>query len=378
MSASVDPLPQETRALRLHRQLAAIWATGPGMQRLAAVNHSVIGLRFMVTVVRVLRDRRRARHADARAARDAQPAFMDAGDLQPGLHDARVDDAVPVRNPDDGGHCGLPDTEDSRHARLRLPAADRLRLLVLSVRGIDPDGVAALRRRAQQRLVHVHAAELERLHAGHQRRRLAARRDLRRDLGADARRRDRRLDPEDARAGHVARPHADLRLVHPGHRDDDAGGLSAADPRLDPARGRARLRPAVLRPDAGRRCAALAASVLAVRPPGRLHHLPADGRRAVDDHSGLRQPAAGRLPGDRRRDHRAGVRQLRHLGAPHVHGGHPASRARVLLRRARRSSRCRPRCRSSPGSPRWRTAGRAGTCRCSTSSASSSSSCSAA
>ena len=29
---------------------------------------------------------------------------------------------------------------------------------------------------------------------------------------------DRRLDPEDARAGHVARPDADLRLVHPGHR----------------------------------------------------------------------------------------------------------------------------------------------------------------
>src|SRR5258708_19003690 len=36
-------------ALRLHRELAAIWATGPGLQRLAAVNHSVIGLRFMVT-----------------------------------------------------------------------------------------------------------------------------------------------------------------------------------------------------------------------------------------------------------------------------------------------------------------------------------------
>ena len=36
-------------ALRLHRELAAIWATGPGVQRLAAVNHSVIGLRFMAT-----------------------------------------------------------------------------------------------------------------------------------------------------------------------------------------------------------------------------------------------------------------------------------------------------------------------------------------
>src|SRR5258708_16586446 len=36
-------------AVRLHRELAAIWATGPGVQRRAAVNHSVIGLRFMAT-----------------------------------------------------------------------------------------------------------------------------------------------------------------------------------------------------------------------------------------------------------------------------------------------------------------------------------------
>jgi len=40
---------QSGRALRLHRELAAIWATGPGLQRLASVNHSVIGLRIMVT-----------------------------------------------------------------------------------------------------------------------------------------------------------------------------------------------------------------------------------------------------------------------------------------------------------------------------------------
>ena len=36
-------------ALRLHRELARIWATGPGWQRLAAVNHSVIGVRFITT-----------------------------------------------------------------------------------------------------------------------------------------------------------------------------------------------------------------------------------------------------------------------------------------------------------------------------------------
>lgn len=37
--------------LRLHRQLEAIWGNGRGWQRLAAVNHTVIGRRFMVTAL---------------------------------------------------------------------------------------------------------------------------------------------------------------------------------------------------------------------------------------------------------------------------------------------------------------------------------------
>jgi cytochrome c oxidase subunit I+III len=41
--------PGRSTALRLHRELSAIWATGPGWQRLAAVNHTVIGLRFLAT-----------------------------------------------------------------------------------------------------------------------------------------------------------------------------------------------------------------------------------------------------------------------------------------------------------------------------------------
>lgn len=49
MSGSVDPQPQGAQALRLHRQLSRIWATGPGWQRLAAVNHSVIGTRMFIT-----------------------------------------------------------------------------------------------------------------------------------------------------------------------------------------------------------------------------------------------------------------------------------------------------------------------------------------
>jgi len=49
VSAPAEQSPHATRALRLHRELAAIWATGPGLQRLASINHSVIGLRVMVT-----------------------------------------------------------------------------------------------------------------------------------------------------------------------------------------------------------------------------------------------------------------------------------------------------------------------------------------
>ncbi|MDP1626618.1 cytochrome c oxidase subunit I [Parvibaculum sp.] len=38
-----------TKALRLHRELSAIWGTPPGIARAAAVNHSILGRRFMLT-----------------------------------------------------------------------------------------------------------------------------------------------------------------------------------------------------------------------------------------------------------------------------------------------------------------------------------------
>lgn len=46
MSIETPPTPSP---IRLHKQLERIWGTGPGFQRLAAVNHTVIGKRFMVT-----------------------------------------------------------------------------------------------------------------------------------------------------------------------------------------------------------------------------------------------------------------------------------------------------------------------------------------
>ena len=49
MSEPIEQLSQRATALRLHRELDAIWGTGPGLQRLAAVNHSIIGMRMMIT-----------------------------------------------------------------------------------------------------------------------------------------------------------------------------------------------------------------------------------------------------------------------------------------------------------------------------------------
>src|SRR6202790_4422709 len=49
MSELVEQLSQGARALRLHRQIAAIWGTGPGLKRLAGVHHFVVGMRMMIT-----------------------------------------------------------------------------------------------------------------------------------------------------------------------------------------------------------------------------------------------------------------------------------------------------------------------------------------
>src|SRR5271163_843128 len=51
MSTSIEDSPSRGTAIGLHRQLSQIWATGPGLQRLAAVNHTVLGVRFMATAL---------------------------------------------------------------------------------------------------------------------------------------------------------------------------------------------------------------------------------------------------------------------------------------------------------------------------------------
>ena len=92
---------------------------------------------------------------------------------------------------------------------------------------------------------------------------------------------------------------------------------------------------------------------------------------SVDDDPGFRRNAARRLQGNRRRHHRPCVRELWHLGAPHVHRGNPAPRTRFFLRGLgdRRGSNCGSViCLARHARP-WPAA--LETCRCSTSSASS-------
>ena len=123
----------------LHRQLVAIWGTGPGLQRLAAVNHSIIGLRFMITafvyfvIGGVLGMLTRVQLATPRAAFMSPETYNQVFTM----HGSMM--LFPVRHPDGGGHSGLSDPEDSRHPRFRVPAADGLWLLVLLVRRYDPD-----------------------------------------------------------------------------------------------------------------------------------------------------------------------------------------------------------------------------------------------
>ncbi|WP_043540271.1 cytochrome c oxidase subunit I [Salinarimonas rosea] len=48
-----DPIvaARRARAIRLHRALAEVWDTPPGLPRLAAVNHTIVGRRFMLTAL---------------------------------------------------------------------------------------------------------------------------------------------------------------------------------------------------------------------------------------------------------------------------------------------------------------------------------------
>ena len=132
--------------------------TPRGLQRLAAVNHTMLGKRFIVAafvffaIGGVLAMLIRAQLATPR-----QRLRRPRG-LQPDLHHARHGDDVPVRHPDvrGAGDLLLPKLLGARD--LAFPRLTAYGFWCYLFGGIDPDRRHAGGRRARQRLVHVHAA----------------------------------------------------------------------------------------------------------------------------------------------------------------------------------------------------------------------------
>ena len=199
---------------------------------------------------------RHSRAADAAAARGAEQHVSLAGDLQPDLHDARHRDDVPVRRAGRRGDGRPVAAADARRARPAVPATECFRVLGLFRRRPHLLRHVVLRSCALRRLVHVSAADRHAVLARPRRGLLAARHRLHRDLGDRGRDRADRRRAAHARAGHDARPHADVRLDHADLRRDDRVRVSGRDPRDAAARTGARLRLAVLHSDrrAATRC----------------------------------------------------------------------------------------------------------------------------
>ena len=177
---------------------------------------------------------------------------------------------------------------------------------------------------------------LDRLHAADRRDPLAGRRRRPVDHGPGRRRsghhpRRRQHDHHrglHARPRHDDVPDADLHLEHPGDVDPGAAGLPAADRGAVRAGRRPPPRRAHLRPGQ-RRCAAVAAPVLVLRPPRGVHHRVAVLRHRHRDLPGVLPQADLRL-------HHADLRDAvdrgavgRGVGAPHVR--HRRGAAAVLL-----------------------------------------------
>ena len=142
--------------------------------------------------------------------------------------------------------------------------------------------------------------------------------DLPRSLVDRGRHQLHRHDDPPARAGNVDQPDAALLLGCVRHLALDHLRRSVAQCRLSPARALSQVGLPLLRHCARRRSAALAAPVLDLRPPRRVHHLPTGGGDRLDNHPSLLATADGGIPSRCARDDGDWVAWLRRLGSPHV------------------------------------------------------------
>ena len=332
MSAVTLPSREQEAAGRLE----GVWLERPGILGwLTTVDHKRIGLLyFWTTLVFFCAGGVEALVVRTQLARP-NAHVVSPEPLRRALHDARRDDDLPVRHPDDD-RClrQLPPAADDRRTRHGVPAPERAfvlalpRLWLLHLRG------SLHGPRTECGLVRLRPARPAHLRPRVERRFLRARVDLQRD------RIDRRGDQprhdhlQAPRAGHVSQPHAALLLRDPRRRLRAPVRAARADdrPRLPRATAQARL--PLLRHRLRRAAVALAASLLALRPPRGLHHHPARVRHRDLDHPDVCTAQDDRLPA--RRDGRAArrIHRLRRLGTSHV-------RDRDADRR--RSSSSRPR-----------------------------------
>ena len=143
-----------------------------------------------------------------------------------------------------------------------------------------------------------------------------------------------RHDPEAARAGHDAGARC---RSSSGRRWSTSLMVIFSMPSVALASGMLLSRPAgghaFLQSRRARRCAAVAASVLVLRPPGSLHHLPArDGLRQRDRRD-LLAPVGIRLSDRRTVARRDRDSRLRAVGPSHVRDRPAARRLQLLHRR---------------------------------------------
>ena len=264
-------------------ELSRIWQSPTGWRRVTDVNNTYLGLYYIGTAILFLLLAGSPGAGDAGPARGARERLRHRRHLQPDLHHARHGDDVPLRRAGDRGRGGLPPAADAGRAGFAVPPPLGLRLLGLLLRRHGLLLQHLLGPGSRRRLVHVPAADELRVLPRHQRRLLAARHRLHRDLGHRRCRRAGRRHSAHPSAGHVAGQDAGLCLGHAGRGRHDRLRLPAGDPGDHAPRAGARLPLALLHRRARRRPAALAAPVLAVRPSRGLHHLPARGRHGLDD-----------------------------------------------------------------------------------------------
>ena len=287
--------------------------------------------------------RRRLRGADhALAAQGTERPCRVGRGVQSAVHDARDDDDLPRRHAALGGVLQFSDSAADRRARRRIPAAQRVQLLGVSVRFVVHELVVARRDGAERRLVRLRSAHDAAVFAGHEHRLLDARSSDPRRVVARRGVQFHHDDHQHARAGNEPDAHADVHVDGVRRAVPVRAGVPGDHDRAGVPAVRSLLRHELLHDHRRRRPAPLAALVLDLRTPGGLHPDSAGVRSRLRDSADILAQADFRISGHGlfRNPHR--LPRIRRMGAPHVRGRNGRRSPTRCSRRRRCSSRFRP------------------------------------